>query len=161
MSDTVKRFSKLFEGARKRIEYFIEGAIIEFTESLVSRMEELKVSKSDLAGRLKCKPSYITKVLRGGTNFTLESMVKLATVLECELRIKLVPKLAEENWKPWYSHPHFFSISSDVQNKAVVVGRPSLEWPKSRQPEIEFTTTPSQANVTKKDDNEFSFSIAA
>jgi transcriptional regulator with XRE-family HTH domain len=97
MNKTARAFAKLFEKSCKRLEYFVQGAIIEFTESVFSRMEELKVSKAELADRLKCKPSYITKALSGGTNFTLESMVKISLALDCELTpIRLTPKTSPE-----------------------------------------------------------------
>ncbi len=99
MKSTAKTFKKLFEKARQRIEYFVQGAILEFTESVVSRMNELGVSNSVLAVRLKCKPPYVTKVLRGGTNFTLESMVKIALALDSELTpVKLIPRVPIQKW---------------------------------------------------------------
>ena len=97
MSNNAERFRKLFEEGRKRLSYFVQGAILEFTESMVARMEELEVSKSQLAERLGCKPSYITKVLQGGTNFTLESMVKIALALDSEITMSL----RQKHTAPW------------------------------------------------------------
>jgi transcriptional regulator with XRE-family HTH domain len=92
MNKTAQSVRKLFEKSRKRLEYFVQGAIISFTEAVTTRMTDLKISKSELAGKLKCKPSYVTKALGGGTNFTLESMVKIALALDSEVEIVLTPK---------------------------------------------------------------------
>lgn len=89
-------FKELFAKARKRFSYYLEGAKLSFTEAVVSRMSELSVSKSHLAKKIGCKPSYVTKVLRGSTNFTLESMVKIALALDSEIEIALVPKGGSE-----------------------------------------------------------------
>ena len=40
-------------------------------------MEANGVSRGELARRLEVSPAYITKVLRGNVNFTLDSMVRL------------------------------------------------------------------------------------
>jgi transcriptional regulator with XRE-family HTH domain len=92
MNKTAQSFRKLFEKSRKRLEYFVHGAIISFTEAVTGRMTDIKISKSELAEKLKCKPSYITKALGGGTNFTIESMVKIALALDSEIEIVLTPK---------------------------------------------------------------------
>jgi transcriptional regulator with XRE-family HTH domain len=96
MNKTAQSIRKFFEKSRKRLEYFVQGAMISFTEAVTTRMTELKISKSELAGKLKCKPSYITKALGGGTNFTLESMVKIALALDSEVEIALIPKGCSE-----------------------------------------------------------------
>lgn len=127
MNTILQTFEKLLKAGRERLEYFVQGAIIEFTESVVARMAELNLSKSELAERLQCAPPYITKVLRGGTNFTLESMVKIAVALDSELSIGLTPKLAGEKW------------SDILQNKPIkIVKRPAFDWVTAKQEMIEI-----------------------
>ena len=99
MSKISQAFGRLFEKNRKRLEYFVYGAIIEFTEAIAERMSQLKMSNSELAKKLRVKPSYVTKVLKGGTNFTLQSMVKIGLALDSELQIRLVPKKCAEEWE--------------------------------------------------------------
>src|SRR5689334_3638729 len=84
MNKTTSRFKEWFAKGRKSIQYYIQAAIIDFTELIFVRMTDLSISKSDLADKLKCNPSYITKMLRGSTNFTLESMVKIGLALDSE-----------------------------------------------------------------------------
>ena len=87
---TRKRFEKLFTQAREGLDYWVAGAIFDFTEEVVCLMEEKNITRSELAKKMGTSPAYITKVLRGSTNFTLASMVKLARALELEVRIRLV-----------------------------------------------------------------------
>ena len=83
------------KAARKTHEYRAEGASIEFTNALVTRMREAGVTRSELARLIKVTPAYISKILRGATNFSLDSMVKIANALNCELRLHLQPSGAK------------------------------------------------------------------
>jgi transcriptional regulator with XRE-family HTH domain len=77
--------------ARETHEYRAEGASIEFTNAMLTRMRQLNVSRSKLAAKIGVNPAYISKILRGDTNFSLETMVKIANALESEFRCQLKP----------------------------------------------------------------------
>jgi transcriptional regulator with XRE-family HTH domain len=55
-------------------------------------MEVNGVSRSELARRLGVSPAYITKVLRGNVNFTLDSMVRLVRAAGGEVSLQVAPK---------------------------------------------------------------------
>lgn len=74
----VKSFAELFEKAEGRESYLAASIILEFTEGLYDLMQAHNISRKELAKRLGTSPAYITKVLRGNVNFTVDSMVKLA-----------------------------------------------------------------------------------
>jgi len=84
--------------ARAKVGYFVQAVMLEFTEDVVNRMESLNISKRELARKLDVSPAYITKMLGGQTNFTLESMVKVSQALDCELRVHLQPKGVSSCW---------------------------------------------------------------
>jgi len=79
------------EQARQSHAYRSEGASIRFTEDLVTAMKSTGLTRSALADKIGSSPAYITKILKGETNFTLDSMVKIANALNCELTISLQP----------------------------------------------------------------------
>jgi transcriptional regulator with XRE-family HTH domain len=91
------------KAARKTHEYRAEGASIEFTNAMVTRMRELNVSRSELAARIGVNPAYISKILRGDTNFSLETMVKIAHALDSEFRCHLQPAGTKSQWLDVYS----------------------------------------------------------
>lgn len=134
----------LGEWSAKSLSYFVEGAIVEFAESLYARMQELSLSKSDLAKKLNCKPSYITKVLRGSTNFTLSSMAKIAMTLNCDLIISLKPRESRQDW----------AGISQYQETPQRISQSSLtllnQWPNVRGSFI----TSKLGHAQKYDDNE-------
>lgn len=88
----------LFKGLKRDPEYLTECGIVEFTENMARRMEELGVSRSELARRLDTSPAYITKILRGEANFTLKSMVKIAHALESRLTTHMQPEGTSSTW---------------------------------------------------------------
>ena len=98
MTAIKKSFKALFERARQTLTYAVEGVILEFTEGIVARMESENVSKAELAKRLEASPAYVTKVLRGNSNFTLETMVKIARALNAEVRVHLQPVGSKTQW---------------------------------------------------------------
>ncbi len=77
--------------ARDSHAYRAEGASLRFTEDLVAFMKTSGLTRTALAEKIGSSPAYVTKILRGETNFTLDSMVKIATALGCELTISLRP----------------------------------------------------------------------
>ncbi|MCE9615080.1 MAG: helix-turn-helix transcriptional regulator [Lentisphaerae bacterium] len=82
-------FQTFFKNAGESPAYWVERAVLEFTEALVTRMASAGVSRAELARRIGCSPAYVTKILGGRTNFTLESMVRIASAVGCGLRIGL------------------------------------------------------------------------
>lgn len=91
-------FEELFKQAEQQLEYWVEGAKIEFTEKTVRRMQELNVTRTELADRLGKKQPHITKLLSGNNNFTIETMVQIAEALECHFRCHLEPAECETHW---------------------------------------------------------------
>jgi transcriptional regulator with XRE-family HTH domain len=95
---TNKTFRELFDSVRQTLPYRVESLVLDFTDQIVNRMQYLHLSRSDFASRLGSSPAYVTKVLSGGTNFTLESMVKVADALDSEIQIQIVPKDSTQVW---------------------------------------------------------------
>ncbi len=49
------------------------------------RLEEMKMSQKELAAKMNCSPQYISKLLKGSENLTLETISKLEEVLSLDL----------------------------------------------------------------------------
>jgi len=73
-------------------EFLAEEAILEFTEKLVAKMQEQKVSRAELAKRLDVSKSFITKLLNGNPNMTIKTMVAIAAMLDCRLNLDIYNK---------------------------------------------------------------------
>jgi len=97
-------FNELFEGVEETLAYKTELAVLEFTEELVARMACQGMSRAELARQIGCSPAYVTKILRGTTNFTLETLVKVADVLGCKIRTHLQPEGTRTHWFDMQDH---------------------------------------------------------
>jgi transcriptional regulator with XRE-family HTH domain len=84
-----KSFSQLYREAERHQDYWIAGAILEFTESVVREMARQRLTRTALAERLGTTPAYVTKILRGKVNFTLATMVRLSRALSVDLHVRL------------------------------------------------------------------------
>jgi transcriptional regulator with XRE-family HTH domain len=84
-----RTFSGLYQEAEQHQDYWIAGAILGFTESVVREMKRQGLTRTALAERLGATPAYVTKILRGRVNFTLATMVRLSCALGAELYVRL------------------------------------------------------------------------
>lgn len=82
-------FPGLFQQEEEHEDYWIAGAILEFTEDVVREMERQGITRMALAQTLDVTPAYVTKLLRGKVNFTLATMVRLARALNAEIHVYL------------------------------------------------------------------------
>lgn len=71
----------------------IEGAKIDFALALNKLMERHSVSRKALAERLGVSLPMITKILRGDTNLTIETMVRATRAANGRLKLELVDEV--------------------------------------------------------------------
>ncbi len=93
-----KSFRQLYLQAERDPAYWTELAILEVAEEIHSAMERAGVSRAELARRLGTSPAYVTKILRGSANFTLESLARLAYALGGEFRFHIAPRGSTTRW---------------------------------------------------------------
>lgn len=81
--------------------YWIERAKVDFAAALESQRRSAGLSYKDIADRIKSSAAYISKVFRGDSNLTIESMVKLAHATGGCLEVRVMSKEeASKNWGP-------------------------------------------------------------
>jgi transcriptional regulator with XRE-family HTH domain len=74
----------------KEDSYWVERAKLDFAMGLESQRRAAKMTYAAIAGKIKTSAAYITKVFRGDSNMTIESMVKLARATGGHLDIRIV-----------------------------------------------------------------------
>ncbi len=84
--------AKLITQDMQNNEFWSEIAKLEFVASLNKAMTEKSICKSDLARLIGKSPAYITKIMSGDANLTIESMVMLARAV----KMKFTPTLTAE-----------------------------------------------------------------
>ena len=94
----IKSFKKLLNHAKEQDSYWVERAKISYSIAFNRFFEKKGITQSELAENIGTSSAYITKVFRGDSNFTIETMVKLARSVEGELHIDIVPPKGKEEW---------------------------------------------------------------
>jgi transcriptional regulator with XRE-family HTH domain len=74
-------FAAALQRSRTRSAYWEEELLLNVARRISDVMADQDVSRSELARRLDVSPAYITKVLRGHANLTIQTMAKIAFVL--------------------------------------------------------------------------------
>jgi hypothetical protein len=93
-----KKFDELRGDLRKRTLYQSEKAKLDFAVALWALMQRNDVSRTDLAEALEKSSPWITKVLRGDCNFTIDTMVKLAAAAGGDLCLHVSDRRSTTRW---------------------------------------------------------------
>jgi len=145
-----KSLASFLESSKEKDSYWVEHAKFDFAMDLVRLLHKSGLSNSDFAERINVKAPYISKVLRGDENLTIQTMVKLVRALKGKLNIHV----SEEN-----CHVRWFDVVAQSQGKAVQDERLSdaaEEWFKRS-----YTTIISSNNSSAANDYDQAESIAA
>jgi transcriptional regulator with XRE-family HTH domain len=78
------------EETQKLVTYWVEKAKLDFAKALEQRRKYNHIQYSVFANKLSNSAAYISKVFRGDTNLTIESMVKLARATGGRIEINIV-----------------------------------------------------------------------
>jgi transcriptional regulator with XRE-family HTH domain len=109
-----ERFSQLLNKYKDDPEYIAEGLIIDITEQIVERLSTQKVTRTQLANRLKCSNAYITKLLDGTQNLTVKKLVEIAVALGCSIDFALVADELEVYRMFKYKKPERMEFNEEV-----------------------------------------------
>jgi len=93
------KYRKYFEEAKKNDSYWINLITLKFATSLWGAMQKKNIKSSELARLIGKSPAYITKVLRGDTNYTIETLYKLSNAVGCKIEINIVDEESKQNEK--------------------------------------------------------------
>lgn len=88
----------LMEQARAAGDLDVEGAKLDFAIALSRQMERAGLSKADVAKRLGVSKPLVTRILRGDSNLTIETMVRAALAVGARLHLLVAPAEQEVRW---------------------------------------------------------------
>src|SRR5690606_6693715 len=93
-----RSFKSRLSTIKKTHSYRVEKTKHEFVRGLTRLLKLKGISNSELAQRMETSNAYITKALRGDSNFTIDSMVKLAHAAGANLHIHVADINASVRW---------------------------------------------------------------
>lgn len=85
-------FKDLYSEFECKPEYIAAGIQMDVAMVVESIMQKKEMNQSELAQAMDCSKPYITKILRGDSNFSILSLSKLAVALDSDLTIRLYPR---------------------------------------------------------------------
>lgn len=83
-------FKTFVEDSKNTDTYWVEKAKLDFSIALEKQRESAKMTYAAIAKKLGTSAAYITKVFRGDSNMTIETMVKLARATGGQVDIQIV-----------------------------------------------------------------------
>lgn len=109
---------------------------LNFTEQILTVMEEKELSRVDLARIMGCSKAYVSTLFSGRKNLTIESLMKLAFAVDKRLDFKLRDPIAQKNVANRPDWEDFLSSMREINESLVSV---------SEQPEAQRSSdTPVQ-----------------
>lgn len=95
-------FEQMFHDMEESGDLYVEWAKNNIAEQIFTAMRREDVKKAELARRLGKSRAYITQILQGNVNFTVESLVRIAIALDSRFEVKISPKCVLHHWE----YPH-------------------------------------------------------
>lgn len=89
-----KKLASYLVERKKTDAYWVESAKLDFAMKLEKQIRLAGLSYATLAQKLGTSAAYISKVFRGDTNMTIESMVKLSRATGAQLNIEILNETA-------------------------------------------------------------------
>jgi len=93
-----KSFAELFKAAEQSPGYQLEHIRMAFVGETTRLMEAQAMSRAELARRLEVSRAYITKLLNGNANITLDTMVRVAMALDAKVNLAMTEKNRQVHW---------------------------------------------------------------
>jgi len=98
LKKNLEGYRQTLQEARTSVDYWVDCPITEFIEDVWRLMEEQKVSRAELARRLGTSRAYVTKLLGGNANFTLQTMTKVAMALGSQVHVHVAGQEVLTRW---------------------------------------------------------------
>lgn len=93
-----KALRGFIDDAKKTDSYWFDAAKLEFALGLEAQRRLAGMSYKAVAQKIGTSAAYITKIFRGDSNVTIESMVKLARATGGRLEVRIVDETAVAHW---------------------------------------------------------------
>ena len=102
MNNLEKWWQNLTDEVQETTAYKVESISLDIAVQVYQRMKAVGLNQTQLAEKLHVSKSYISQILKGKRNMTLESLVKLAEALEMrvEIALKSIPDNVDDAISP-------------------------------------------------------------
>lgn len=95
---STNKYTQFITQAKRGVAYWTRVAMRDFTDDLLKKMTAREMTNAALAKAADVSPAYVTKILRGSENFTLETMTKLAMAVGGKVRVHISDQSTRTHW---------------------------------------------------------------
>jgi transcriptional regulator with XRE-family HTH domain len=85
--------------ADARTEEDLSRMITQLTNEISWNLHQQHLTRADLASRMGVSPGRVSQVLSGGENLTLRTLASLATALDAQFELELVPSKPADSYR--------------------------------------------------------------
>jgi transcriptional regulator with XRE-family HTH domain len=125
------------EDSKNTDTYWVEDAKLKFSISLENQRKASKMTYASIAKKIGSSAAYITKVFRGDSNLTIETMVKLARSTGGKLEVHVVDASKRNvDWSltvltnPMHKRGVTWPSSTQTDLKMMSANNESYKWPR-------------------------------
>lgn len=108
-----KSFAALYAKVEPTPAYQAEKLAVAFLAELNAFMQAHGLTNAELARRAGVSPAYITKVFRGPSNLSIETLTKLANAVGCKVHLHLANNGADVRWFDVFQQQRSFQREID------------------------------------------------
>ncbi len=128
------KYKNLLKKVKNSHEYWAEGFILELMEDFNQLMEEKGINQKELAKKVGTSEAYISKVLNGYENLSINSIAKIALALDAAPHVHLAPRDLVVEWseRATYNSKVASSIKPSQKNSRSVRIRQSSQRTEKR-----------------------------
>ena len=94
-----RSFAKLYQKRMQTPEYHSQELAVSFLADLTEAMRAKEITNSELARRAGVSPAYITKVFRGPSNLSMDTIAKLAMATGTRASLRLASRGYNVIWQ--------------------------------------------------------------
>jgi len=90
------RYENFIDEWKDDPEFRAEEILFDLTEKIYEIMEKKGINRTELARRMGVDKSYVTRLLGGPPNITIETLTKIAIALETEVKVEFGSSIINE-----------------------------------------------------------------
>lgn len=132
-------FASALEEAKKHPEYWQEDILVDVAHHIAQELESRQMTQADLAAKLNVRPAYVSRVLCGHENLTLQTLAKIAFAFDKKWECMLVDQDA---------HLGLYTLAFDNRTIPVTKRAVTITMPAAASEDDSFAT-PATVNLEK------------
>jgi transcriptional regulator with XRE-family HTH domain len=120
-----EKLKRIIEIGKQSHVFWAERLKLDFATQLNKRRKSRGMTLAELAQQLQTTPAYISKVFRGDTNLTIESMARLAKATGGKIDIKIIDENMISDPQVWIGkitprgNNHAYSVQTPAQTDLI------------------------------------------